>query len=181
MQLLLRQIPHQTEADPPPHLAGGVVHLGGKARVEDAGQALRRDGLAPVGDGKDLLPVLMPGGEGDADAAKCAMVEVDDNSYAEAFGRDVTSYFTARALTDSGSWGSGRLTGHIDLFGVLRAVMAKGKEESPDFTFEKEELTVKIAVERKNLNYLLEAETARLRKLTQKLQGAIVAVEALER
>ncbi len=119
--------------------------------------------------------------EGDADAAKNAMIEVDDNSYAEAFGRDVTSYFTARALTDSGSWGSGRLTGHIDLFGVLRAVMAKGKEESPDFTFEKEELTVKIAVERKNLNYLLEAETARLRKLTQKLQGAIVAVEALER
>ena len=87
--------------------------------------------------------------EGDADAAKNAMIEVDDNSYAEAFGRDVTSYFTARALTDSGSWGSGRLTGHIDLFGVLRAVMAKGKEESPDFTFEKEELTVKIAVERK--------------------------------
>ncbi len=120
--------------------------------------------------------------EGDADAAKCAMVEVDDNSYAEAFARGVTSYFTARALTDRGSWGSGRLTGHIDLFGVMRAVMSKGKEEDdPDFTFEKEELAVKIAVERKNLQYILEAETARLKKLTQKLQGAIVAVEALNR
>lgn len=120
--------------------------------------------------------------EGDADAAKCAMVEVDDNSYAEAFARGVTSYFTARALTDQGSWGSGRLTGHIDLFGVMRAVMSKDKEEDdPDFTFEKEELAVKIAVERKNLQYILEAETARLKKLTQKLQGAIVAVEALNR
>ena len=110
------------------------------------------------------------------------MVEVDDNSYAEAFARGVTSYFTARALTDQGSWGSGRLTGHIDLFGVMRAVMSKGKEDDdPDFTFEKEELAVKIAVERKNLQYILEAETARLKKLTQKLQGAIVAVEALNR
>ena len=59
--------------------------------------------------------------------------------------------------------------------------MSKGKEEDPDFTFEKEELAVKIAVERKNLQYILEAETARLKKLTQKLQGAIVAVEALNR
>lgn len=119
--------------------------------------------------------------EGDADGAKCAMVEVDDNSYAEAFARGVTSYFTARALTDSGSWGSGRLTGHIDLFGVMRAVMEKSRQENADFTFEKEELTVKIAVEKKNLRYIIEAETARLKKLTQKLQGAIVAVEALNR
>lgn len=119
--------------------------------------------------------------EGDADGAKCAMVEVDDNSYAEAFARGVTSYFTARALTDAGSWGSGRLTGHIDLFGVMRAVMEKSRDEQADFTFEKEELTVKIAVEKKNLRSLIEAETARLKKLTQKLQGAMIAVEALDR
>lgn len=119
--------------------------------------------------------------EGDADGAKCAMVEVDDNSYAEAFARGVTSYFTARALTDTGSWGSGRLTGHIDLFGVMRAVMEKSRDEQADFTFEKEELTVKVAVEKKNLRSLIEAETARLKKLTQKLQGAMIAVEALDR
>ena len=118
--------------------------------------------------------------EGDADAAKCAMVEVDDNSYAEAFARGVTAYFTARALTDRGTWGSGRLTGHIDLFGVMRAVMDKSRDAAPDFTFEKEELTAKIEVERKNLRCLIEAETARLEKLTKKLQGAIVAVEALD-
>ena len=119
--------------------------------------------------------------EGDAEAAKSAMVEVDDNSYAEAFARGVTSYFTARALTDTGSWGSGRLTGHIDLFGVMRAVMDKGKDGGEDFTFEKEELAVKMAVERKNLRCLIEAETARLKKQTKKLQGAIAAVEALNR
>ena len=119
--------------------------------------------------------------EGDAEAAKSAMVEVDDNSYAEAFARGVTSYFTARALTDTGSWGSGRLTGHIDLFGVMRAVMDKGKDGGEDFTFEKEELAVKMAVERKNLRCLIEAETARLKGLTKKLQGAIAAVEALNR
>ena len=119
--------------------------------------------------------------EGDADAAKCAMVEVDDNSYAEAFARGVTSYFTARALTDEGSWGSGRLTGHVDLFGVMRAVMEKGKDAEADFTFEKEELLAKIAVEKKNLRCLLEAETWRLTELTERLQAAIAAVEALDR
>ena len=108
-------------------------------------------------------------------------VRIAEASSAEAFARGVTSYFTARALTDSGSWGSGRLTGHIDLFGVMRAVMEKSRQENADFTFEKEELTVKIAVEKKNLRYIIEAETARLKKLTQKLQGAIVAVEALNR
>ena len=63
----------------------------------------------------------------------------------------------------------------------MRAVMEKSRQENADFTFEKEELTVKIAVEKKNLRYIIEAETARLKKLTQKLQGAIVAVEALNR
>lgn len=117
----------------------------------------------------------------DADGAKTALVEVDDNSYAEAFDRRVTSYFTARALADEGTWGSGRLTGHIDLFGLLRSVLSKRKEEDPDFSAEKNELAAHIAAEKKNLAYFAEIETARLHELTKKLEGAMIAVEALGR
>lgn len=117
--------------------------------------------------------------ENDADAAKNALTEVDDNSYAEAFDRTVTARFAAKALTDHGSWGSGRITGHIDLFDVLRSVISKRKDENADFTAEKYRLTAEIAAERKNLGRLLESETDRLKTLTRKLKNAIITVEAL--
>ena len=88
---------------------------------------------------------------------------------------------TARALADEGTWGSGRLTGHIDLFGLLRSVLSKRKEEDPDFSAEKNELAAHIAAEKKNLAYFAEIETARLHELTKKLEGAMIAVEALGR
>lgn len=119
--------------------------------------------------------------EGDADGAKAAIVEVDDNSYAEAFGRGVTSYFTARALTDTGTWGSGRLTGHIDLFDTLRSVMSKRKEENPDFAAERNVLVAAIAVQKKELCRIVRAETGHLQELNEKLKGAIAVMQALER
>ena len=119
--------------------------------------------------------------EKDGETAKSAIIEVDDNSYAEAFDRQVTSYFTSKALTDTNTWGSGRLTGHNDLFELLGSVMKKGKAENPDFSFEKDVLRTRIEVERKNLGYILEAETARLYILIHKLQSAMMVVEALER
>ena len=119
--------------------------------------------------------------EGDADGAKAALVEVDDNSYAEAFGREVVAYFAERALTDTGTWGSGRLTGRRDLFALLRSVMAKRREEGADLSAERAELAACIAAEKKLLARIVEAETLYLGTLKQKLRQAAAAVASLGR
>lgn len=119
--------------------------------------------------------------DGDADGAKNALIEVDDNSYAEAFDRRVTSYFASRALTDEGSWGSGRLAGRVDLFDILQSILAKRKEENADYTAEKDGLTAFVVSEKKQLERFVEIETSRLNTLNRKLLDALAAVDALDR
>ena len=118
--------------------------------------------------------------ENDADGAKNALVEVDDNSYAEAFDRRVTARFSAKALTDTGSWGSGRITGHIDLFDVIRSLLAKRRDENPDFEAETYRIITEREAERKNLGRLLESETDRLNTLNDKLGNAIITAHSLD-
>ncbi len=115
----------------------------------------------------------------DADGAKNALIEVDDNSYAEAFDRTVTARFSAKALTDTGSWGSGRITGHIDLFDVIRSLLAKRKDPDACFTAETYRLVAETESERKNLGRLIESETDRLNALNAKLKNAIITVGSL--
>lgn len=64
---------------------------------------------------------------GDKKSALAALVEIDDNSYAEAFSREVTRYFTQKALCQPPSkakWGKDRLKagGHLDLYDLITAL-----------------------------------------------------------
>lgn len=119
--------------------------------------------------------------ESDTDAAVAALVEVDDNSYAEAFDCGVTEYFTSRALADRGSWGSGRLDGHVDLFGVMRSLKAKRGRRRASCAAEIKILRAAISAEQKKLDRQVRQETAALAVLKKRLDSAAAGVRKLGR
>ena len=66
--------------------------------------------------------------EGKISAALRKLYEIDNNSYAFAFDKEVYEYFTRNSLNqpkDRLKWGYGRIIGHEDLFDVVEALIGK--------------------------------------------------------
>lgn len=66
--------------------------------------------------------------EGKISAALRKLYEMDNNSYAFAFEKEVYEYFTKNSLNqpaDRLKWGYGRIIGHEDLFDVVEALIEK--------------------------------------------------------
>lgn len=77
--------------------------------------------------------------EGKISAALRKLYEMDNNSYAFAFDKEVYEYFTRNSLNqpkDRLKWGYGRIIGHEDLFDVVEALIGKTDADcSKEITF----------------------------------------------
>ncbi len=102
---------------------------------------------------------------------------VDNNIYAEAFDREVFTYFTNYALfqpADRLTWGTGRLQGHLDLFDCIHEIKNKMKHGNADYSTNICYLQNCINEQHKQLEKTVKEETENLIELDHLMQQVLI-------
>ena len=109
-----------------------------------------------------------------------SIISIDNNWYAHAFDQQVFEYFTNYVLdqpADRLMWGSGRVMGHEDLFDVVKSLLNKYDQESPETTKEITRLKQVVENQKTSLTKVIKEETTEVKQLTQAIKKVTTSIK----
>lgn len=108
------------------------------------------------------------------------IISIDNNWYAYAFDQQVFEYFTNYVLDQSADrlmWGAGRVMGHEDLFDVVKSLLNKYDQESPETTKEITRLKQVVENQKTSLTKVIKEETTEVKQLTQAIKKVTTSIK----